>query len=126
MTERIELAVETANAGPRVLPFNWSPVRDGPPGLKAYRGRAGLLVCLNVMWERDGLRWLHVSMSRNSELPSYDDLRAVKDLFIGRDEEALQIFPPEAEYVNVHPFCLHLWHCIDQRVTPDFREDGMI
>ena len=82
---------------------------------------------LSVMRERDGKRWLHVSFSRKENIPDWGDVRAVKDLFIGKHEEALQIFPPQNEYVNVHPRTLHLWHCIDGRLTPDFRgEEGMI
>lgn len=42
-------------------------------------------------------------------LPSWEDLRRVKDIFIGREVEAYQVLPKESEYVNVHPFCLHLW-----------------
>ena len=106
---------------PRVLPFNWKRLEDFD-GLVVYQGRSGLRVFLCVMRERDGKRWLHVSFSRREKLPDWEDVRAVKDLFIGKYEEALQVFPPQNEYVNVHPRTLHRWHCIDGRLTPDFRE----
>lgn len=125
MVEREDLLHETQAMAPRVLPFNWKRLDDFE-GLVVYQGRAGLRVFLSVMRERDGKRWLHVSFSRREKIPNWDDVRAVKDLFIGKDEEALQVFPPQDEYVNVHPRTLHLWHCIDGRLTPDFREGGMI
>lgn len=124
---REALPQDTANIAPRVLPFNWRRVEHGlGEGICMYKGRAGLRVFFSVMRERDGRRWLHVSFSRKEGIPDWGDVRAVKDLFIGRDKEALQVFPPEDEYVNFHPRTLHLWHCIDERLTPDFREDGLI
>lgn len=46
----------------------------------------------------------------------------VKDLFIGAEREALQVFPPRAQHVNDHPRCLHLWHRIEGPVMPDLRQ----
>lgn len=70
--------------------------------------------------ELDGRVWLHVSASRGSRLPSYADLVEVKELFIGRERKAVQVFPSRAEHVNIHPHALHLWHCVDGDVLPDF------
>lgn len=56
--------------------------------------------------------WLHVSVSREDRTPSYEDLHLVKRLFIGDHRDCVQYFPPRSEHVNVHPFCLHLWHCL--------------
>jgi len=91
-----------------------------------YKGRAGLRVFFTVSRERDGREWVHVSCSRKERIPDWDDIRAVKDLFIGTGKEALQVFPPESEYVNLHTTTLHLWHCLDERITPDFREMGCV
>jgi len=33
----------------------------------------------------------------------------VKALFWRSDETVIQFHPPESEYVNDHPHCLHLW-----------------
>ena len=68
-----------------------------------------------------GERWHHVSLSRPDRLPSWYDVRMVKNLFIGDDREAYQVLPPESEYVNTHPFVLHLWRPLDRlRVVPGF------
>jgi hypothetical protein len=81
---------------------------------------SGMTVLVSGMVEADGKRWLHVSFAYRNRLPTWDDLKEVKETFIGKDKKALQVFPPEAEYVNVNPYCLHLWHCADGDVVPDF------
>src|SRR5690349_3210408 len=92
-----------------------------------YRHISGaLFVICSARVEADGKRWIHVSCSRPSRLPDWDDMRLVKDTFIGRDRLALQILPRQAEYVNVCKNCLHLWSCLDGDPTPDFRVGGLI
>ena len=66
-----------------------------------------VLVTSDVM--DDGSRWLHVSVSRRDRIPSWNDLKETKDMFIGRNAEAIQVLPRDRDYVNLHPFCLHLW-----------------
>ena len=83
--------------------------------------KGDLQVLASAAVERDGHRWLHVSLSRQGRLPSWDDITLVKQIFIGDERLALQVFPPQAEYVNIHPHVLHLWCCIDARPVPDFR-----
>lgn len=85
-----------------------------------------LHVICSAAVERDGRRWMHVSCSRRNRLPSWEELRLVKDTFIGPDRRALQILPPQSEYVNLHPNVLHLWSCLDSDGLPDFRKDGEI
>lgn len=108
---------------PRVLPVAWHRRSEG-----VYESHWGLRVLVSCCIERDGRRWLHVSVSRATKIPSWSDLREVKDIFVGRDRLAIQILPPEAEYVNFHPHVLHLWSCLDgERPVPDFRScEGML
>ena len=40
----------------------------------------------------------------------------VKDLFWGEEDAVLQLHPPKSEYVNNHPFCLHLWRNPRQKI----------
>ena len=54
-------------------------------------------------------KWEHLSLSRPDRLPSWDELREAKNEFFGRQAMAVQILPPESEYVNLHPYVLHLW-----------------
>jgi len=112
---------------PRVLPPDWEEILPCPTiGGMAWRCTNGLLVIASAKLESDGRSWLHVSMSRANRLPYWKDLQYVKDLFVGRDRKAVQVFPPAAEHVNIHPYCLHLWSCLDEDPLPDFRTDGEV
>lgn len=106
----------------RVLPIGWKVRSKAEDGCH-YLRLDGLAVIASVAMESDGHHWLHVSASYPDRLPSWDNLKSVKALFIGKDREAIQILPPEAEYVNVHPHVLHLWCCLDERVAPAFAVD---
>ena len=77
-------------------------------------------VIITAEIQRDGKRWLHVSMARANRVPDWQEIKLVKSLFIGDDKTALQVFPPKSQFVNIHEFCLHLWHCLDGDVTPNF------
>ena len=85
-----------------------------------------LFVLCSARTENDGKRWMHVSCSRRNRLPSWEELRLVKDTFIGRERKAIQVLPPDSEYVNIHGYVLHLWCCLDVDPLPDFRQAGMI
>jgi len=108
---------------PRVLPADWACVERGADGAK-FQSDDRLTVIMSAAVEQDGKRWLHVSCSRPTRLPSWDDLRRVKDLFVGRERTALQVVPPASRHINIHPNCLHLWACLDGDVTPDFARGG--
>jgi hypothetical protein len=105
-------------------PLAWTVHRD--PVLHYRKIADTLMVVLSARREADGRRWLHVSFSRPSKLPSWDDLREVKNTFVGKDRRAIQVLPPESEYVNIHDYCLHLWCCLDGDPLPDFRYEGQL
>ena len=53
--------------------------------------------------------WEHVSVSTQYRSPTWDEMHYVKRLFWRDDEVVMQLHPTKAEYVNCHPFCLHMW-----------------
>lgn len=53
-------------------------------------------------------RLLHVSLSYRGHLPSWEDVRLVKDAFFGDDLDAMMVLPKAADYVNEHPYTFHL------------------
>ncbi len=63
----------------------------------------------------DGYGWDHVSVSLpgRNRCPTWDEMCTVKDLFFPPDESAIQFHPPTSEYVNTHPYVLHLWRIQD-------------
>jgi len=56
-----------------------------------------------------GLEWEHVSVSMDRRCPTWDEMDFVKRFFWKMDECVVQYHPPLSEYVNHHPYCLHLW-----------------
>jgi hypothetical protein len=53
--------------------------------------------------------WEHVSVSLPGRCPTWPEMCHIKDLFWTQQETAIQFHPHASEYVNFHPFCLHLW-----------------
>ena len=48
--------------------------------------------------------------------PTWDEMCAIKDMFFGEDERVMQFHPPKSEYINNHPYCLHLWKPVDTEI----------
>lgn len=114
---------------PLVLPASWRDVtpKGFAPFGKAFASTAGLRVILSAEQRPGDDKWLHVSVSRDNRLPSWEDLKDVKDLFIGQDKTAIQILPKTSEFVNYHKYVLHLWCNLDkERYVPDFRRKGIL
>lgn len=111
----------TDDVVPRILPAGWSDV-PALPDMRAFEHRViGLRVIFSATTEQDGKRWVHASVSRTDRrLPTWENLRLVKNVFIGTNKLVIQVLPREADYINIHPSCLHLWHCLDGDPTPDF------
>jgi hypothetical protein len=71
----------------------------------------------------DGMGWEHVSVSLSliGRRWSYDVLRCptwpemcyIKSLFWDEEDCVIQYHPSKSEYVNRHPYVLHLWRPTD-------------
>jgi hypothetical protein len=59
----------------------------------------------------DQMGWDHVSVSiGNAErTPTWDEMCFIKQLFWDDEETVIQYHPKKSEYVNNHPYVLHLW-----------------
>jgi hypothetical protein len=53
--------------------------------------------------------WEHVSVSLPTRCPTWEEMAYVKSLFWSPEDTVIQFHPPESQYVNNHPYCLHLW-----------------
>lgn len=60
----------------------------------------------------NGMGWEHVSVSLKNRTPNWSEMNFIKGLFWDKDDCVVQFHPPESEYVNNHPNCLHLWRKI--------------
>jgi hypothetical protein len=92
---------------PRVLPDGWTILQPFGDGF-AYRYRNGLRVIVTTGSFDDGRDWMHISVSRKDRLPSWDDMKFVKNTF-AESRVGYQVFAPPSEHVNIHDFCLHIW-----------------
>lgn len=59
---------------------------------------------------RDGAdkAW-HLSISTPSASPSYKEIKAARYKYLPDGIYMAQIFPPKDEFINLHPYCHHLW-----------------
>ena len=57
----------------------------------------------------DGGGWEHVSVSLPHRCPSWAEMCEVRALFWDDEDVGVQFHPARSEYVNNHPYCLHLW-----------------
>ena len=61
----------------------------------------------------DAMGWEHVSVSRRDRCPTWDEMCQIKELFWSSEDCVVQFHPPRSEYINNHPYCLHLWRPAD-------------
>ena len=93
-------------------------VREGRMGSDESFGNNGAFVVplrraqTVMIIASEGLGWEHVSVSRKDRCPTWAEMCQVKDLFWEPEDRVVQYHPPQSEYVNDHPFCLHLWRPI--------------
>ncbi|MBE0434833.1 MAG: hypothetical protein IBX56_03405 [Methylomicrobium sp.] len=64
----------------------------------------------------DGMGWEHVSVSTKTRCPNWEEMNCIKNLFWDKEDTVIQFHPPESDYVNTHPYCLHLWRPINQQI----------
>ncbi len=106
------------------VPPAWKIIQHMPAGGAFVRGT--LQVLYTVQRYDDGRIWVHASVcGRTGQsawyLPSFEDLKRVKHDFIGEDRWAYQVFPSAKDYVNQHPYVLHLYALMDgSPALPDF------
>jgi len=70
--------------------------------------------------------WEHVSVHAYREhadnrqrTPTWKEMNFVKRLFWDGDDVVMQLHPRESEYINQHPYTLHLWRPVARAIpTP--------
>ena len=68
--------------------------------------------------------WEHVSVRAEKVidkriiqmLPTWNEMNFIKDMFWDVEDRVVQYHPPKSEYVNQHPFVLHLWRNSGQEI----------
>lgn len=102
-------------------------VRKGPMASDASAGNNGAFfiprnkstVPLKVI-ASDGLQWEHVSVSLPDRSPTWEEMCTIKNLFWDPEDVVIQYHPAHSDYINNHPYCLHLWRPVNQSLpVPD-------
>ena len=101
----------------RVLtgPLQSSP-NDGPNGAfqtpkirigKTVSGRRFFSLILSEA--NADIPWEHASISTAMRCPNWIEMNWWKERLWEPDDVVIQIHPAKQNYINCHPFCLHLW-----------------
>ena len=69
----------------------------------------------NVLVSIDNGLW-HLSISHPKRLPTYEELKEARYKFMPDNIYAAMIFPPQKEFVNAMPYCLHLWQLENNKI----------
>jgi hypothetical protein len=82
-------------------------VKPGYDDKKYKEGTFRFKKC-TVMVSIDNGKW-HLSISKHNASPSYKEIKAARYYYVPNDVTMAQLFPPEEEFVNLQPYCHHLW-----------------
>ena len=63
-----------------------------------------------------GAGFEHCSVSMPTRCPSWEQMCVMKELFWKDDEVCMELHPAKKDYVNNHPYCLHIWRPINQEI----------
>lgn len=62
----------------------------------------------------------HVASKGERRVPTWAEMCKIKSMFWDKEATVIQFHPKKSEYVNKHPYVLHLWRPINQEIpTPD-------
>lgn len=71
----------------------------------------------------DGEGWEHASITIQctfkrmvERCPTWEEMCYIKNLLWDQEDVVIQYHPPASEYVNNHPYCLHLWRPINMEL----------
>ena len=78
---------------------------------KAFVGKNGILVMHSDHGHPDFGLMKHVSISKQDEYPTWDEIMEVKLHFFGDFKDAMMMMPKRENYVNLHNNCFHLYSC---------------
>ena len=97
----------------------WNLIERSEDGFKFVNKADKISVIISIKIESDNRKWIHLSFARPKQMPDYWDMKNIKDIFLP-NRKAILIMPEDDKHVNIHPYCLHLFHCLDEDPLPEF------
>lgn len=64
----------------------------------------------------ESIPWEHVSVSCEKRTPNWREMCFVKSLFWDAEDAVMQLHPPQSQWINNHPYCLHLWRPLKETI----------
>lgn len=74
--------------------------------IKLPCGETCYVIADNDIFEKG---WEHVSVNLTNRCLTWDEMCIIKDLFFYDNEVAMQLHPAKENYINIDPYCLHIW-----------------
>lgn len=102
-------------------------IRNHKTMLQAHEAEIGLPDCgiCRVIWECvNGYEHVAVSPKKRCNIPTWNDMCVLKDIFFGEEEEVYQIHPKKSRHVNCVENCLHLWKPIGHEIDELVKREG--
>ena len=110
-----------------ILPPNWEQIENPGPvkrmAAMTFRRDDGMMSVIESIEPHENTYWQHVSVARPDRYPTWEEIKFVKDVFIGTDKAAVMILPEQKFFVNYHPNCFHLFHRLDGDTVPGNPQD---
>lgn len=97
--------------------------KGGSIGVKIYKSNKKFLGgevfttdtgCAIIIAKEVGL-W-HMSISHESRLPTWDEIKQVRYDLLPRDRDFAMILPRPEHYINIHNYCFHLHEMTSQEL----------
>ena len=79
----------------------------------------------SVIWDcMNGYEHVSVSPKKRCNIPTWNDMCVLKDIFFDEEEEVYQIHPKKSQHVNCVENCLHLWKPIGHEIDEVVKREG--
>lgn len=98
----------------RSIPFDWivCQIRDNSA---SYRHLLSMLIVSESIHEHNGQRWLHITISHTARVPTWQEIKRVKSIWIGDNRVAYHVLPSASTYDDGS---FHLWTPLDDDPFP--------
>jgi hypothetical protein len=100
----------------------WAKLPHAGPEPRRYQHGELMALVAREPLRNSRPRW-HVSVSSPSRLPTWDELVGAAHALRPGVPMAIAV-PPRSWWINVHPYCLHLWELDDNALIAQWREEA--
>lgn len=101
-------------------PTGWIQKQVKGDGMSWINHKRKLYVIVSYALELDQQMWLHLSISHQNRIPTYEEMTYLKKHWAGDEAKAIEVHAPRMEHVNIQKHTRHLWECLTSDPLPDF------